>query len=165
MAGRCNDLILRSKDKFYISIHHVFGQGSNAGNDADSFQSATHLHFGRPDNFVCNVFSTITVVSPASQNVCTVPGLACCWVVFGTFQMIYLLFSSRLCCAHSIFTHLTFGSIFLTPARCCSDRCAFELSLPIPQSKSQNMADNNVWVPVWEPHSFGPNEILQAYWT
>ena len=32
-ASRCNDLVLRSKEKFYISIHHVFGHAGNAGNE------------------------------------------------------------------------------------------------------------------------------------
>ena len=29
LAFRCNDSVLRSKDKFYISIHHVFGHAGN----------------------------------------------------------------------------------------------------------------------------------------
>ena len=59
LASICNDSVLRSKDKFYISIHHVFGHAGNECADiAASFGtrgfisqcnaptfSATHPHF------------------------------------------------------------------------------------------------------------------------
>ena len=45
------------------------------------------------------------------------------------------------------------GSTFLTSAECCSDRCAFKLFLPIPLSRSLAMADANVWVSVYFPHT------------
>ena len=33
LASKCNDLGLRSEDKIYISIHHVYGHAGNAGNE------------------------------------------------------------------------------------------------------------------------------------
>ena len=35
LAAKCNDWFLRSKDKFYISIHHVFGHAGNGNECAD----------------------------------------------------------------------------------------------------------------------------------
>ena len=61
-------------------------------------------------------------------------------------------------CPHHLWLDL------LTPARCCSNRCAFRLSLPILQSRSQATADNNVSVSAWIPHPFRRDEQVQAYW-
>ena len=33
LANRCNALLLRNKDRIFISVHHVFGHASNAGNE------------------------------------------------------------------------------------------------------------------------------------
>ena len=33
LANRCNDLVLRSKGTFHITVHHVFGHAGNAGNE------------------------------------------------------------------------------------------------------------------------------------
>ena len=61
-----NDLVLLSKDKFYISIHHVFGHAGNARNacaDIVALSSPTgsslcvmFLPFGLPGSFSCKVY-------------------------------------------------------------------------------------------------------------
>ena len=150
LAGRCIDLVLRSKDNFYISIHHVFGHAGSAGNECADVAAS----FGMC-GFVseCNVpsFSQFLV----QRFLYTVP---LCYshpeclhdaqsrlLLGGKIEfhpdVILVVFFLTLCCAHSIFALLTFGSTFLTLTQCCSDRCAFKLSLPIPQSRSLSMPE------------------------
>ena len=33
LANRCDDLLLRTKNKIFISVHHVYGPAGNAGNE------------------------------------------------------------------------------------------------------------------------------------
>ena len=54
LASRCNDLVLRSKDEFYILIHHVCGRTGNAGMNAPTIVSVMFLPDGS-DRVSCNV--------------------------------------------------------------------------------------------------------------
>ena len=71
-----------------------------------------------------------------------------------------LFFTLVLCALYFCSSHLWLD--LSTLLFCWSDRCAFKLSLPTPQSRSQVMADNNVWVSAWFPHPFRLNEMVQA---
>ena len=55
LASKCNELILRSKDKIYVSIHHVFGHAGNAGNECADIAASCGMHGLISD---CNVPSS-----------------------------------------------------------------------------------------------------------
>ena len=69
LASRCNDLVLLSKDKYHISMHHVFGHAGNAGNDCadiaasfgtNGFTSECNVpSFWPSRHFSCKVFLNV----------------------------------------------------------------------------------------------------------
>ena len=162
------------QDKIYISIHHVCGHASNARNEcadiaasfapADSSLSAMHPPFWPTRQFCVQRFfndscclTHIAELLPDARS----------RLLLGMFGV-----PSRCFVGCSCFTYVILRTVlqiispwlgYLTLAQCCFDRCICKLLLAISQSRSQAMADNNVWVSAWFPHSFRPNELVQAY--